>query len=86
MSDRDTVLSTVEDLVRDFLVHDRKEDEDLPRGEIEKLIKDDELTIDDIVERFREALEERLGNLDEDEDEEEDEGLDFDDDGDDEDD
>lgn len=50
------VLGTVDDLVGDFLYYGRKEDEDLPRGEIERLIGKGSLTVDEIVERFRSAL------------------------------
>ncbi len=53
----DTILRTVDDLVGELLYYGRKEDEDLPRGEIEALIALGALTVDQIVERFREALE-----------------------------
>ena len=46
----------IEDMISDFLYYDRKEDEDLPRGEIEKMVKSGELTVDEIVEKFREEL------------------------------
>jgi len=79
--DRETVLATIDDLVVKFLRDDRKDDEELPRGTIEKLIRAEELTIDDMVERFREGLEERLekvvpGEVDEKDDDLEDEDED----------
>ncbi len=60
MTRRETILDTVDDLVSDFLYYDRKEDEDLPRGEIEAAIEAGEVTIDDLVARFRDGLE-RIG-------------------------
>ena len=53
---------TISDLVADFLYYDRKEDEDLPRGEIEKAIKAEEITAHWIVLRFRQKLVEGLAD------------------------
>jgi len=57
---RQEIIDTIEDLVADFLWYDRKEDEDLPRGKIEKAIKDGDITIGEIVECFRRELEENI--------------------------
>lgn len=73
--DRDTVLATIDELVVKFLRDDRKDDEELPRGTIEKLIRAEEITIEDMVERFREGLEERLEKVVPGGDEEEDDDL-----------
>ncbi|MEE9374509.1 MAG: hypothetical protein V3V00_15750 [Saprospiraceae bacterium] len=53
---KEKILKTVSDLVADFLYYDRKEDEELPKGSIEKAIHDGEITIDEIVERFKSEL------------------------------
>jgi len=50
------VLDTVADLVSDFLYYDRKEDEELPRGEIEMMVEIGIISEDEIVQRFREEL------------------------------
>ena len=50
------ILDTIEDLVVDFLYYDRKEDEDLPRGVIEKAILNREISIEEILEKFRQEL------------------------------
>jgi hypothetical protein len=50
------VLNTVDDLVGAFLYYDRKEDKELPRGRIEELVLSGDLTIDDIVAKFRSSL------------------------------
>lgn len=50
------ILDTVSDLVGDFLYYGRKEDEDLPRGEIEKAIKDGVISVDEICEHFKKKL------------------------------
>lgn len=51
------ILAAAEDLMSDFLYYDRKEDEDLPRGVIEKAIKEEKITIDEILAVFRKELE-----------------------------
>lgn len=57
MADRkELILDTVSDLVSDFLYYDRKEDEELPRGSIEEALQAKELTIDDLVAKFRAEL------------------------------
>jgi hypothetical protein len=53
---REKILGTVGDLVSDFLYYDRKEDEDLPRGEIEAAIKTEVITTEEIVSHFRDHL------------------------------
>ena len=50
------ILGRVEDLVANFLYYDRKEDEDLPRGVIEKAIKKQEITIEEIVNKFKKSI------------------------------
>jgi hypothetical protein len=56
------ILGTVEDTVADFLYYDRKEDEDLPRGAIEEAVAQGQITIDEIVNQFRQNLEEALAS------------------------
>lgn len=55
------VLLTVDDAVGNFIHDDRKNDIGLPRGAIQKALKADEVTINQIVERFRQTLVKRLG-------------------------
>lgn len=55
-----TVLNEIECLVADLLYYDRKEDEDLPVGQIESLLASGELTIDEMVNQFRSQLESNL--------------------------
>lgn len=50
------ILNAIDGAVSDFLYYDRKEDEDLPRGAIEKAIKSGDITYGEIVERFKEQL------------------------------
>jgi len=54
---RSSILANVGDLIANFLYYDRKEDEDLPRGEIEKAIEEGVLTVDEIVDEFKMQLE-----------------------------
>lgn len=54
------IESEIIDLVSDLLHYDRKEDEDLPRGAIEQAVENGEITVDQMVQTFREALESHL--------------------------
>ena len=56
----ETLENTIKDMVSDLLYYDRKEDEDLPVGAIEKMITDGELTQAEIVERFQEELDKAI--------------------------
>jgi len=51
---------TVSDMVADLLFYDRKEDIELPKGAIEKAIKDETISIEYIVDMFRRELERKL--------------------------
>ncbi|TET87234.1 MAG: hypothetical protein E3J96_05905 [Sulfurovum sp.] len=51
---------TISDMVTDLLFYDRKEDIELPKGAIEKAIKDEIISIDYIVDMFRKELERNL--------------------------
>ena len=57
---KDLILNTVDDLVGSFLYYDRKEDEELPRGAIDQAVADGEITVEEIVERFRAGLKRSL--------------------------
>ena len=57
---KELIFGSVGDLVSNFLYYNRKEDEDLPVGKIEELIGDKTISIDDLVERFRQALLENI--------------------------
>ena len=50
------ILGTVGDLVGNFLYYDRKTDEDLRYGDIQKALQSGEVTIDEIVDTFRNTL------------------------------
>ena len=53
---RNVILNTVYDSVGDLLYYDRKEDEDLPLGAIESAVQNGEITVDEIVAKFKERL------------------------------
>jgi hypothetical protein len=57
---RRIIMDTVSDIIANFLYYHRKEDEDLRVGEIESAIKNGEITVDEIVEKFRTSLLEGL--------------------------
>lgn len=57
---REIILDTVTDLVSDFMYYDRKEDEELPHGAIEGAVERGEITVDEIVEAFRDKLTRRF--------------------------
>ena len=60
---RQTILSTVTDLVSDFLYDDRKDDEELPRGSIREAVEAGEITEAEIVAHFAKTLSEKIGSL-----------------------
>lgn len=60
---RDLILGTIEDLISDFLYYDRKEDEELFRGDIEEAIKSGEITVEEMVEKFSSGLKKYLKYL-----------------------
>ena len=59
---KDLIKDTIDDLVSCLLYYDRKEDEDLPVGEIEKAISEGIIAIDEMVQVFSETLKERIEN------------------------
>ncbi len=57
---KELILGTIDELVADFLYYDRKEDEDLPRGAIDDAVNSGSITVDEMVNHFRQKLEEGL--------------------------
>lgn len=57
---KDLILGTIEDLVSNFLYYDRRSDEDLPYGVIQKAIANGEVTAEEIIEKFSAELTEKL--------------------------
>ncbi|MDD5650914.1 MAG: hypothetical protein PHF86_10945 [Candidatus Nanoarchaeia archaeon] len=53
------ILGVIGDLVADFLYYDRKDDEGLELGVIEQAVKSGEITIEEMTQTFKEALEKR---------------------------
>jgi len=53
---RENIFNTISDLVLDLMYYDRKEDETLPRGDIEKAVHNKYISIDEMVSEFRENL------------------------------
>ena len=56
------ILDTVNDVVTNLLYYYRKEDEELALGDIEKAIENKDITINEIVECFKDSLIEELKN------------------------
>ena len=54
------ILDTVSDLVANFMYYDRKEDEDLPREQIEEAIASGEITVEEIVAKFEKEIKDSL--------------------------
>ncbi len=53
---RERILDTADDLMGSFLYYDRKEDENLRRGEIEEAISAGEVSVKEILSVFEKAL------------------------------
>lgn len=56
------VLAAASDLARDFIYYHRGGDEELPRGEIEKALRNGEITLQEIVDQFTKGLKDHLEN------------------------
>lgn len=54
---REHIIGTIGDMVSDLLYYNRKEDEDLPVGAIEQAVKDGVITVEELVECFKEEIE-----------------------------
>ncbi len=61
---RNIILSTISDLVESLLHDDRKDDEDLPIGIIENMVRAEEILITEMVDRFEKSLREGLKDVD----------------------
>jgi hypothetical protein len=78
-SNKQAVLHAVEEAANNFLHYDREDDDALPEGSIEAFLEDGTITLTDIVDRFRTALEDALeGDLEGDDDEDDDDEDDWD--------
>lgn len=53
---KEIIMRTIDDMILDFLVYDRKDDEYLPRDVIEDMVKNGDLDIDEMVDRFKDSL------------------------------
>ena len=56
MTTKENILLTIDDLCTDFLYYDRKEDESLPRGAIQKAVEDGEITVTEMAAEFERLL------------------------------
>lgn len=55
---RELILASANDLARKFLYYDRKEDDELKIGDIQKAEENGEVTKEEIIEEFRKQLNE----------------------------
>lgn len=60
---KEILKDTIDGLASDLLYYDRKGDEDLPHGEIERMVKESETSIDEIVSIFKEKIIEGINNV-----------------------
>lgn len=54
------ILNTISDLCSNFLYYDRKECENLTKEQLYEAVKNNEITIDEMVDEFRKNLENNL--------------------------
>lgn len=57
---KELIQAKISDFISDFMYYDRKEDEDLPRGEIEDAVNKGEITVAELVSQFERELRERI--------------------------
>jgi hypothetical protein len=53
---KDYILGMISDMMADFLYYDRKEDSNVPVGAIEEAIRTGVISIDEMVEQFKDEL------------------------------
>lgn len=53
---KEKILNTISDLVSDFVYYNRKEDEELSAEQLNAAVKNGDITIEEMVEAFREGL------------------------------
>ena len=53
---RQIILDTIEDLCSNFVFYDRKEDEDLSVDELNYTVDNKIITVDEMVEHFKDCL------------------------------
>jgi len=56
-------LDLVDDIISDYFYYNRKDDDVLGRNDMKALIESGELTADEIVERFREGINDAMANF-----------------------
>lgn len=56
------ILDEISDLCSNFLYYDRKEDEELSEEELINAVKNNEITIDEMVAEFRKHLEQAINS------------------------
>lgn len=56
MSRRSTIMAAVSDLAVNFMYYDRKDDGELPEGEIQSAVESGEITVDEICRLFAASL------------------------------
>ncbi len=59
----EALIGTMNDLVGKFLYYDRKEDDTLPVGQIEKMIENGEVTKEAIISHFAEELNKEFSKI-----------------------
>jgi len=57
---REMIFNIISDSILDMLVYDRKDDEYCPREFIETAVKDGTITINEMVEKFQEGLQQSI--------------------------
>lgn len=61
---KEVILNTISDLCMNFFYYDRKNDEDLSFQDIIDAVKSGEITIEEMVEEFKNHCEDTLNNID----------------------
>lgn len=56
------ILDTIGDLCSDFLYYDRKSDETLSMEQLNKAVETNQITIDEMVSKFRTCLEDTFND------------------------
>lgn len=60
---KELILNTIDDLAMKLFVYDRKNDEDLSQEQLLNALRSGEITIDEVVDRFRENVEDTVKDV-----------------------
>lgn len=60
---KELILNTIDDLCMDLFFYNRKNDEDLSQEQLLNALRSGEITVDEVVDRFRQNVEDTVKDV-----------------------